>query len=437
MSHVNTIATLRRLAPLALLVALAACSGKDEPAPAAPAAAPAAPAAAPVAAPAVSAKVQSMGTEELRDLASKALRENRMYAPAGDNAIEYYLALRDKTPDDASVKSALTDLLPYTLIAAEQSLGREDFAESQRLVALIEKVDATAPALPRLKQGISGGMQTALKRTQEETDKVKKDAENRTKQLADQQRLAQQQAAEAEAARTIAAQQDAARRDGERQDAERQASARREAEQRQQTAAAQQAAAARQAAAPAAAAPSLRPVSTPAPRYPAEALRSGTSGEVLVEITVGTDGSVTSARVLRATPARTFDREALSAVKRWRFEPVAAPVTTRRFGHHRPRAARHAVARVRSRGAQRGQALEVRAGGRTGDHPTYAGVRAGRLIGFDSDLQKGPERSGPFLFSAASFHWRAGIEPAAGDSACGYFTRRRDRWPMSQWPAPG
>ena len=329
MSHVNTIAKARLFAPLTLLVALAACSGKDEPAPAAPAAATATPAAAP-AAPAVSAKVQSMGTDQLRELASQALRENRMYAPAGDNAIEYYLALRDKTPDDASVKSALTDLLPYTLIAAEQSLGREDFAESQRLVALIEKVDATAPALPRLKQGIGSGMQTALKRTQEETDKVKKDAESRTKQLADQQRQAQQQATEAEAARGIAAQQDAARRDGERQDAERQASARREAEQRQQTAAAQQAAAARQAAAPAAAAPSLRAVSTPAPRYPADALRSGTSGEVLVEITVGTDGSVTNARVLRATPSRVFDREALNAVKRWKFEPVGAPVTTRR-----------------------------------------------------------------------------------------------------------
>ncbi|WP_204128454.1 energy transducer TonB, partial [Pseudomonas ogarae] len=90
-----------------------------------------------------------------------------------------------------------------------------------------------------------------------------------------------------------------------------QATARREAEQRQQQAAAQQAAATRQAAA----APSLRPVSTPAPRYPADALRSGTSGEVLVELTVGTDGSVTAARVLRATPARVFDREALNAVK--------------------------------------------------------------------------------------------------------------------------
>jgi protein TonB len=328
MSHVNTKAKVRLLAPLTLVVALAACSGKDEPAPATPSA-PATPAAAAVPAPAVSAKVQSMGTEELRDLASKALRENRMYAPAGDNAIEYYLALRDKTPDDASVKSALTDLLPYTLIAAEQSLGREDFAEGQRLVALIEKVDATAPALPRLKTGITNGMQTALKRTQEETDKVKKDAENKTKQLADQQR--QQQASEAEAAKQIAAQQDAARRENERQDGERQATARREAEQRQQAAAAAQAAAARQpAASTAAAANTLRPVSTPAPRYPADALRAGTSGDVLVEITVGTDGSVTNARVLRATPARVFDREALNAVKRWKFEPVSAPVTTRR-----------------------------------------------------------------------------------------------------------
>ncbi|MFC0092607.1 MULTISPECIES: energy transducer TonB, partial [Xanthomonas] len=84
------------------------------------------------------------------------------------------------------------------------------------------------------------------------------------------------------------------------------------------------------AAAAAPAAQSLRPISTPAPRYPAEALRSGTSGEVLVELTVGTDGSITASRVLRANPPRVFDREALNAVKRWRFEPVAAPVTTRR-----------------------------------------------------------------------------------------------------------
>lgn len=323
MSYVTIHGKARLLAPALLAVALAACSGKDDSTPAAAAGTPAGPAATP-AEPAVSAKVQSMGTDQLRDSASTALRENRMYAPAGDNAMEYYLALRDKLPDDAAVKSALTDLQPYTLIAAEQSLAREDFPEAQRLVALIEKVDPSAPALPRLKQGITRGMEVAVKRTQEETDQVKKNAEDRAKQLVEQQRLAQQQAAEAAAAQQLAARQEAARKESERLEAERQAAAKREADAR---AAAQQVAAAPK---PAAAAPSLRAVSTPAPRYPADALRSGTSGEVLVELTVGTDGSVTDARVLRANPPRVFDREALNAVRRWRFEPISSPTTTRR-----------------------------------------------------------------------------------------------------------
>ena len=74
----------------------------------------------------------------------------------------------------------------------------------------------------------------------------------------------------------------------------------------------------------------MRIVSAPSPRYPPEALRAGTSGEVLVEITVAPDGSVTSARVVRATPPRVFDREALNAVRRWKFEPIDAATTTRR-----------------------------------------------------------------------------------------------------------
>ena len=77
-------------------------------------------------------------------------------------------------------------------------------------------------------------------------------------------------------------------------------------------------------------------MSTPAPRYPAEAARRQQSGEVQVEIVVGTDGSVTSARVVDANPPRVFDREALAAVKRWKFAPLDAPVTTRRTINFRP-----------------------------------------------------------------------------------------------------
>lgn len=325
----------RRVVPLMLLAGLAACSGKQDtpatptPAAAAPAASAASAADTPSPAPAaadaaLSPQVASMSVEQLREAATQALRDNRMYAPAGNNAVEYYLALRDKQPGDAGVNSALTDLMPYSLIAAEQSIGREEFPEAQRLIALIERVDPRAPALPRLKAGVSNGIQGAATRTAQESERVRKEAEQKAQQQAEQRKLAEQQAREAAAAQQIAAQQEAARQQAA--EAERQAAAKREADQR----ATVQQAAPRPATPAAPAVQTLRPISTPAPRYPPDALRAGTAGEVLVEITVGTDGSVTSSRVLRATPARVFDREALNAIKRWRFEPVPAPVTTRR-----------------------------------------------------------------------------------------------------------
>ncbi|WP_411833506.1 energy transducer TonB [Pseudoxanthomonas mexicana] len=316
----------RHALPLLLLFALAACS-KQEPATDVPAGQPAAgqPAAKAVPPPAaVSEQVQAMSAEQLRESATNALRDNRIYAPGGDNAMEYYLALRDKLPTDAGVTSALTDLLPYTLIAAEQSIAREEFTEAQRLYALIEKTDPKAPALPRLKQSIATAQETVARRAQETETRTAAEEQRRQQE---QQRLAQQaeqqRQAEAAAAQQLAAQQETAR-----QEAERQAAAQRERE----AAAARAAAAAPPPAspAPAASAATLRAISTPAPRYPPEALRAGTSGEVLVEITVGTDGSVTAARVVRSNPARVFDREAINAVRRWKFEPVPAPVTTRR-----------------------------------------------------------------------------------------------------------
>jgi protein TonB len=133
----------RGLAPLALAVAITCALGACKKDAATDAAAPAAGQAAPAPPGGVggAANVQAMGADQLREGASQGLRENRMYAPAGDNAMEYYLALRDKLPDDAGVSSALTDLMPYTVIAAEQSIAREEFTEAQRLAALIEKAD--------------------------------------------------------------------------------------------------------------------------------------------------------------------------------------------------------------------------------------------------------------------------------------------------------
>ena len=140
MSAINTVR--RGLAPVALAVAVACALGacKKEPTAADGAVATATQQTpAPTAESVVSASVNAMSADQLRSEASKAYDENRLYAPAGNNAMEYYLALRDKAPADAGASSALTDLMPMTVIAAEQAIAREDFDESKRLSALIEK----------------------------------------------------------------------------------------------------------------------------------------------------------------------------------------------------------------------------------------------------------------------------------------------------------
>jgi TonB family protein len=69
-----------------------------------------------------------------------------------------------------------------------------------------------------------------------------------------------------------------------------------------------------------------------APSYPARALERGTEGWVDLEFTVTRDGTTRDAVVRAAEPAGVFDRVALDAVKRWRYEPrvVAGDVVDQR-----------------------------------------------------------------------------------------------------------
>lgn len=322
-------AHLRLAAGILLVLAVAACNKQQEatPAPGAGAGA-AADTAKPAEKPAqaVSSEVAALSTEELRKKATQAYQDSRLYAPAGDNAMEYYLALRDKAPGDPGVSSALTDLLPMTVIATEQSRDRGDFGEARRLYGLLEKADKDHPALPRLKTSIAAAEETAAKRAEQQQLTAEQD-KARKEQL-EKERLAQQQLQQQQAAQQLAAQQLAAQQAEQAAAAQRAADQKAAAERAERDRLAKEAAAKKAAAAPVAS--ELRPISTPPPKYPIEALRANQSGEVQVEFTVGADGSVTSARVVRSNPPRVFDREAVAAVKRWRFEPTGAAVTTRR-----------------------------------------------------------------------------------------------------------
>lgn len=68
------------------------------------------------------------------------------------------------------------------------------------------------------------------------------------------------------------------------------------------------------------------------PSFPREALIKRIDGFVVVELDLRPDGTVAKARVLESGPPGLFDKSALDAVKRWRFEPtlvdgVAVPRT--------------------------------------------------------------------------------------------------------------
>lgn len=324
----STSRALRWSIALALGLGLAACS-KDEPAPAEAeqAAAPAQPAgptaeelAAQQAAQAAQAALAALTPEELRSRGSQALREQRLYAPAGDNAMEYYLALREKSDKpDASAESALIDLMPYAIIAAEQAIGREDFTEAERLRTLIEKTDAQAPALPRITDSIAKGKAGAADREAQELAREEQ-------RVRDAEAAAERAAAEAAAAAAAPTTPTPA-----------------PAQPEPQTATPPPAPVVAQPTPPPAAAPAPAPrasspvgVRTPQPPYPRAAARAGITGEVTVEISIAADGSVTNVRVVRAQPRGEFDREVIQTVRGWQFEPMDAPATLTRTFTFRP-----------------------------------------------------------------------------------------------------
>ncbi len=310
---------LRRHAWLAagLTLSLAACGGGDKPAaPAQPTttptpAAPATPAPTPETAQTPApAPEPPKSVDELLKLAQKAVSENRIVAPDGNNALEYYGNVLLQEPNNIKAQNALADVLPLVTSAAERELNTKNVNEAARLVVLLDRAYPKSYTVNSIRNRLD-----ALRNNLQKEEDAKK--------LAEQQK-AQQAAAAAAAA--------------------------------QQAAAAPTPAPTTTPARPAtptpppvaeAPAPKPTPVEPPRPTgetrearivrkvqpaIPQEALRKHESGWVEVEFVVGTDGKVKSANVLRAQPARTFDREALKAVQQWMFDPAlrdGQPVETR------------------------------------------------------------------------------------------------------------
>jgi TonB family protein len=75
---------------------------------------------------------------------------------------------------------------------------------------------------------------------------------------------------------------------------------------------------------PAALAATLKRTRYVPPEFPSKALSQRVSGAVTVEYTVDANGDPRDVRVIEATPPGVFDKAAVTAVKRWHYDPVIA-----------------------------------------------------------------------------------------------------------------
>ena len=243
---------------------------------------------------AAQARMNTMGVDQLLAGARTAVNQQRLVAPKGNNAFEFYEKVLEKDPKNQVAADALRETFTFGANAVEQTINSRDFDEAQREIALLAKADPTNYTLTILRSKLDA-----------------------------QQKLAQRdQAQQAKQAADLAAKQAAAQK-----------AAQEAAQQPKREAAPPPVAQAQPAPAPVQQQPALPPkpvgetrgaevVSAAAPDYPVEAARNNTSGYAVVEFTVNPDGSVSGAHIVDSQPRRVFDSAAIRAVSRSHFKPA-------------------------------------------------------------------------------------------------------------------
>jgi periplasmic protein TonB len=256
------------------------------------------------------ANVAAMDLNQLLAEARTAMNEQRYLAPAGNNAFEFYLRVLEKEPGNKVASDALRETFPFAATSAEQAINSRDFGEAQRQIDLLAKADPANFTLTILRSKLDAQRKTLDKQQQLALDQEK------ATQLA-----AQKAAADKQAADKLAEQQKAQL--AEQQKAE-QASA---TQQPRQQAAANAPAAGGDAAgadggSAAGATTAAVLVKGSAARYPTAAMRARQEGWVVVSFTVDPDGTTSDVKVVESQPRHVFDRAAIDAVERYRFNPA-------------------------------------------------------------------------------------------------------------------
>jgi periplasmic protein TonB len=304
----NKITRIGLRAALVLALALSACGSPEPPAPAAtPATAPAVTtSAAPTVAPVVDARTSLA-------LANAAFRENRIVAPAGNNALEHALHALKQEPDNAGATEILVDLTPIAAAAIEADIAAGNYTEAERVMALLTQANPGSLTV----QGLQRRMATATRPAPAPVVAETATAEPAAAPAVVVAPVASRDVAPAPSRDTAAA--SAPVRSAPASPAT--------AATAEPTPAIPEPVVASRPPPAAPAAPVSRasepvPLVKVSPEYPAAAKKRRTEGWVELQFLVGVDGIPRNIEVLRAQPPGMFDRAAIRAMTRWKFKPA-------------------------------------------------------------------------------------------------------------------
>lgn len=242
-------------------------------------------------------KLASMSVSDLLSAAREAYAQHRLVAPAGNNAMEYYEAVLAREPNNEVARDALRETFPFGVPDVEKAISQNNFDEASRGIEVLAKADPTNYTLTLLRSKLDAQKKLQARQQQEAQLKAQKAAELAAAQKTAAEKAAAEKATEAK----LATQQQAA---------------------------------------PAKPAPPPEPVTVmappkpagitrtakvlraAAPQYPFNASRNQISGYAVVEFTVAADGSVQDTHIVDSSPPHVFDRAAIEAVIRSKYEPA-------------------------------------------------------------------------------------------------------------------
>ncbi|WP_266180120.1 energy transducer TonB [Dyella humicola] len=263
-------------------------------------------------------------TDELLQHARQAMAEQRLLAPAGNNAFELYLAVLKREPGNRVAQDALREIFPFAATAAEQTIDQGDDAESQRQIGLLTLADPQNYTVTLLQAKLQAQRDAVAQQAQQALQTQK--SAQPTPSVATANRTVAPVASMATVPPTPPPPPSSLNKTANAPTPSEQAFARLHVESTPIEAAPR--AAVRPRAPAVVAVADAQGAMAPAlahrvePVYPPDARRERRQGWVDVTFIVQPDGSVAAASVADADPKYVFDRAALSAVTRWTFTPA-------------------------------------------------------------------------------------------------------------------